>query len=201
MVSQGARGRVRVGPPLTSPDHSRPSQGTMTPGATRGHPRQPQGNPGHDARRPMPVALKAPTAPRYGSAAELAGYSGLSVKSVRRLVDAGKVRGLKVGRRLLIPFADMDRLILKGPADRAGTREANAMSAAPTITPPRRAFDEQGRVLPLSPEDFRRQAEEGIRALLAVRDMGDEAEQRATFDALMTALEEDRMSDRPRFRT
>ena len=53
-------------------------------------------------RRIMGSAARKVPDRRYGSAAELASYAGLSVKTIRRLVDAGKVRGHKVGRRLLI---------------------------------------------------------------------------------------------------
>jgi excisionase family DNA binding protein len=66
--------------------------------------------------------------PRFGSAAELAVYAGLSVKTIRRLVNAGNVRGLKVGRRLVIPFEDIDHHILKAKDDRGPI-----MSATPTL--------------------------------------------------------------------
>lgn len=64
------------------------------------------------------VAKSVSPSPRYGSVAELAKFAGLSPKTIRRLVEAGDIRGLKVGRRLLIPFEDMDRYIL-GRADRS----------------------------------------------------------------------------------
>ena len=47
--------------------------------------------------------------PRYGSVADLAIYSGLSPKSVRNLLDAGKLKSHKVGRRVLIAFSDFDQ--------------------------------------------------------------------------------------------
>jgi excisionase family DNA binding protein len=65
----------------------------------------------------MSSVVEAARVPRFGSAAELAAYAGLSVKTIRRLVDAGKVRGRKVGRRLLIPFEDIDAFILGAEDD------------------------------------------------------------------------------------
>jgi excisionase family DNA binding protein len=129
----------------------------------------------------------ASVAPRYGSASQVATYAGLSVKTIRRLVDAGKVRGHKVGRRVLIPFEDLDRLILRFP-DRGSPDMATAQQATPT----RRSLDEQGRAVPLSDEDLRRRAEEGRRLLAALDDIGDEPEQRETFAALKAALDEGR---------
>src|SRR4051794_28013407 len=105
---------------------------------------------------------------RYGSAAELAAYAGVSVKTVRRLVDVGKVRGLKLGRRLVIPFEDLDAHIL-----RIGDHGRPAMQA--TLSRP--TFDARGRALPLSPEEARRRSEEALRALADVEAMGDEEEQ------------------------
>jgi len=139
----------------------------------------------------MASVAEAGRVPRYGSAAELAVYTGLSVKTVRRLVDAGKVRGLKVGSRLLIPFEDLDAHILK-IADHP---------RRPTMlaTRPLSSFDARGRALPLPPDEERRRSEETIQALDELDAMGDDEEQRATFAALVAALDEDRLSDRRRF--
>jgi len=131
-------------------------------------------------------------APRFGSAAELAVYTGLSVKTVRRLVDAGKVRGLKVGSRLLIPFEDLDAHILKIGDHRPGRPTVQA-------TLPQSSFDARGRALPLPPDEERRRSEEAIQALDELDAMGDDEEQGATFAALVAALNEDRLSDRRRF--
>jgi excisionase family DNA binding protein len=144
----------------------------------------------------MSIAVRIPIQPRYGSAAELVSYAGLSIKTIRRLVDAGKVQGRKVGRRLLIPYEDLDRHILSFEDHRR-----DAMSAAvPQVTLPRRSTDARGRLIPLSPEEARLRAEEALRALDDVAAMGDEEEQRATLDMLMQALNEEPLSDRPRFR-
>ncbi len=128
--------------------------------------------------------------PRFGSAAELATYAGLSVKTIRRLVDAGRVRGRKVGRRLLIPFENLDTLVLRIQDHRSPTMQA----ALPQST-----FDARGRALALPPKEERRRADEAIRALDQLDTMGDDEEQRATFAVLVAAIEEDRLSDRRRF--
>jgi excisionase family DNA binding protein len=127
---------------------------------------------------------------RFGSAAELASYAGLSVKTIRRLVDAGKVRGRKVGRCLVIPFEDLDAHILEvGDEPRRPTMPA---------TRPRSSFDARGRALPLPADEERRRADEAILALDRLDEMGDEDEQRATLRGLMVNLDEDRLSDRRR---
>jgi excisionase family DNA binding protein len=127
--------------------------------------------------------------PRYGSAAELAAYAGVSVKTVHRLVDAGRVRGLKLGRRLLIPFQDLDHILEAEP------RRRPTMQA----TLPRPAFDARGRAVPLPADEERLRQAEALRALDELDAMGDEAEQAATFAALAAAIDEDRPSDRRRF--
>jgi excisionase family DNA binding protein len=140
-------------------------------------------------------ALAAPRrTPRYGSAAELAAYAGLSVKTVRRLVDAGKVAGHKVGRRVLIPFEDFDRLI-----SQPGTKEARPMSIAPSTTSPHRSVDARGRALPMTDAEVRARAKVAIRALDALDDIGDEAEQLQTLEALIEAIDSEPLSDRKRF--
>lgn len=117
-------------------------------------------------------------AARLGSAAELAAYSGLSAVTIRRLVKSGQVRGCKVGRRLLIPYEDLNTRVLKIEA---------AAPAAPVPT----AFasvDASGRAVALSPEEARRRAEGAIRALAALDDPAEEAEQRSTLAGLLEAL-------------
>ena len=141
----------------------------------------------------MPSVATSAPAQRYGSAAQVASYAGLSIKTVRRLVAAGKVRGRKVGRRLLIPFEDLDRLIL--PID--DHRRPAMPSASPTV-PPRSAVDARGRLLPLSDEQLRERASDVARGLAQLDDMGDADEQGRTLDALIAALDEDRLSDRKR---
>jgi excisionase family DNA binding protein len=128
--------------------------------------------------------------PRYGSAAELAAYAGVSPKTIRRLVDAGKVRGLKLGRRLVIPFQDVDDHIL-------GAEKARRPTMPATLT--RAAFDARGRALPLPADEESLRRAEALRALDELAAMGDDEEQRETFAALVEAIDGDRMSDRKRF--
>lgn len=64
----------------------------------------------------------------------------------------------------------------------------------------RGVIDAQGRLIPVSEEEIRRRAEEVARGLDALDEMGDEEEQRRTLDALMEALDEDRLSYRKRSR-
>jgi excisionase family DNA binding protein len=118
--------------------------------------------------------------PRYGSAAELAAYAGVSVKTVRRLVDAGKVRGLKLGRRLVIPFADFDDHILGAEKARRPT-----MPATPTLLTPQA----QPFVPPITPEELARRNAAAVALLDDLEDDvdGDE-EQRETMAVLRQAL-------------
>src|SRR4051812_35407801 len=101
-------------------------------GAARGRRGRPRGDLG---RPPMATVAKAPPAPRYGSVAELARYASLSPKTIRRLIGAGKIRGLKVGRRVLVSFVDLDRHVLRsaGRHPQAPDRETpRAVTTAPT---------------------------------------------------------------------
>ena len=74
------------------------------------------------------------------------------------------------------------------------------MSVAPTPITPHRSVDSRGRALPMTEEEIRARAEEIARGLAALDDMGDAEEQRDTLDFLRTAVDEDRLSDRRRFR-
>jgi hypothetical protein len=65
---------------------------------------------------------------------------------------------------------------------------------------PFRSTDARGRVVPLADAELDRRAEAAIRGLDALDDMGDEDEQRQTLEFLITAIDEDRLSDRKRFR-
>ncbi len=58
-------------------------------------------------RRPSPVA----------TIEEAAEYCRLSTKTIRRFVACGKLRGNRVGKRILITFAALDRLIGAGPGE------------------------------------------------------------------------------------
>lgn len=67
-----------------------------------------------------------------------------------------------------------------------------------TATPPS-AFDAQGRIIPRTAEEQRRHAENALRMLDSLLEMGDEQEQRETFEALRRGIDENRLSDRKRF--
>jgi len=141
----------------------------------------------------MPSATTIGRAPRYGSAAELASYAGLSVKTIRRMVDAGHVRGLKVGRRLVIPFEDLDHHAL-----RRGKNRRPTMPPIGQDVMPRRSTDPSGRAIALDEHQARRRAEEGIQALDALDDMGDEDDHRRTLEVLERAEAEGRLAYRGR---
>jgi hypothetical protein len=74
------------------------------------------------------------------------------------------------------------------------------MAIAPNPVSPFRSVDIHGRALPLTKEEILQRNAEAIRALDEVAEMGDEEEQRATLEALMTAIDEEPLSVRRRFR-
>jgi hypothetical protein len=64
----------------------------------------------------------------------------------------------------------------------------------------RSAVDSTGRAIPMSEPEVRARAAAIARGLAALDEMGDEDEQRATLEFLVTAIDEDRLSNRQRFR-
>lgn len=74
------------------------------------------------------------------------------------------------------------------------------MAIAPNPASPHRSVDARGRALPMTEEEIQRRAEEAIRALDEVAEIGDVEEQNATFEALMKGLNEEPLSFRKRFR-
>jgi excisionase family DNA binding protein len=139
------------------------------------------------ATRPVPV-------PRFGSPAAVAAFLGVSTKTVRRLVASESVPSYRLGRRVLVPYRDADQFVRQQQQKRART-----MAIAPTISP-QSSVDARGRALPLTEAEVRARAEAVARGLEALDAMGDAAEQRETLAYLMTAIDEDRLSDRRRFR-
>jgi len=92
-------------------------------------------------------------------------------------------------------------LVACGDADRfIQSRRVQAMAIAPTPVSPYRSVDIHGRALPMTEEEILQRNAEAIRALDEVAEMGDEEEQRATLEALMTAIDEEPLSARRRFR-
>jgi excisionase family DNA binding protein len=139
----------------------------------------------------MSSLVKSPPVQRYGSASELATYAGLSLRTVRRRVADGSLRSVKLGRRVLIPFTSIDR---------PRTQEHPNMASAATTVSPHRSVDSTGRALPMTEDEIRARNAIAIRALDAIKDMGDGEEQRQTLETLMEDIDAEPLSDRKRFR-
>ncbi len=73
------------------------------------------------------------------------------------------------------------------------------MSTAPSMALAQRTFDDRGRAIRLTDHEIRQRNALALAALDAVEGIGDDAEQRETLDYLMRVVDEDRLSDRPRF--
>ncbi len=73
------------------------------------------------------------------------------------------------------------------------------MATAPSMTLAQRSFDDQGRAIRLTEHEIRQRNALALAALDAVEVIGDDAEQRETLDYLVRVIDEDRLSDRPRF--
>ncbi len=74
------------------------------------------------------------------------------------------------------------------------------MDIASKPVSPYRSVDLHGRALLMTEEEILQRNAEAIRALDEVAEMGEEEEQRATLEALMTAIDEEPLSARRRFR-
>jgi hypothetical protein len=74
------------------------------------------------------------------------------------------------------------------------------MATAPTPVSPYLSVDIHGRAVPMTEEEILKRNAKAIQALDEVAEMGDEEEQRATLEALMTAVDEEPLSARRRFR-
>ena len=62
-----------------------------------------------------------------------------------------------------------------------------------------RSFDDRGQAVPLTEDEVHQRNALALAALEAVEAIGDDIEQRETLDDLMRVVDEDRLSDRPRF--
>jgi hypothetical protein len=93
---------------------------------------------------------------------------------------------------LLVTRRDADRFIQ--------SRRVQAMAIAPKPVSPHRSVDIHGRALPMTEEEILQRNAGALRALDEVAEMGDEEEQRATLEALMTSIDEEPLSARRRFR-
>ena len=83
------------------------------------------------------------------------------------------------------------------PVVDSGNSRRSIMDTIQTGSPS--TFNARGRAIPLPPDEEHRRALGAIEALERLDEMGDEAEQRATLEALMKAIDEDRLSDRKQF--
>lgn len=73
------------------------------------------------------------------------------------------------------------------------------MATVPSTDRSLRSFDDQGRAIRLTEDEIRRRNALALAALDAIQQIGGEAEQRETLEHLMRVVDEDRLSDRPRF--
>ena len=71
-------------------------------------------------------------------------------------------------------------------------------TAPPTAISPR-SFDDRGWAVRLTVDEVRERNALALAALDAVEEIGDDAEQCETLDYLVRVVDEDRLSDRPRF--
>jgi hypothetical protein len=73
------------------------------------------------------------------------------------------------------------------------------MAAASSLITPAQTFDDRGRALLLTDDEVRARNALALAALDEIDGIGDDAEQRETLDYLMRVVDQDRLSDRPRF--
>jgi len=62
-----------------------------------------------------------------------------------------------------------------------------------------RSFDDRGQAIRLTEDEIHRRNALALAALETIEAIGDDIEQRETLDYLMRVVDEDRLSDRPRF--
>ena len=73
------------------------------------------------------------------------------------------------------------------------------MATAPPTKASPRSFDDRGRAVRLTEDEIRERNALALAALDAIEEIGDDDEQRETLDYLVRVVDEDRLSDRPRF--
>ena len=74
------------------------------------------------------------------------------------------------------------------------------MAVAPSTVSPHRSVDAHGRALPMTDAEIRARAEVAVRALAEVADMTDETDTDEVWEQFTRGVNEDRLSDRKRFR-
>jgi hypothetical protein len=77
--------------------------------------------------------------------------------------------------------------------------EETTMAMVPSMAASRRSFDDRGRAVQLTDKEIRQRNTLALAALDAIEEIGDDVEQRETLDYLLRVIDEDRLSDRPRF--
>ena len=73
------------------------------------------------------------------------------------------------------------------------------MATLPSTAASQRSFDDRGQAIQLTEDEIRQRNELALAALEVIEGIGDDAEQRETLDYLIHSVDEDRLSDRPRF--
>ena len=134
------------------------------------------------------MSAVASPAPRYGSTSAVATYSGLSERTVKRLVQRGRLPRLKAGRRTLIRFSDVDSYLSSPVRETVMATIHRPEPAAPPIVPT------------ITPDELTRRNRAAIALLDEWEADGDEEEQRETMAVLREALGKRRViSRRPLF--
>lgn len=80
------------------------------------------------------MSARAPTGPRWAYLAEAEEYSGLSARTLRRWISAGRLPGSYLGKKIQVDLNDLDDLRKPVPAGRISPRmgEADGASLAQT---------------------------------------------------------------------
>ena len=74
------------------------------------------------------------------------------------------------------------------------------MATAPTTDSPHRSIDARGRALPMTDAEIRARAKVAIKALEQIADDIDDTDTDEMCEAIEHGIDEDRLSDRKRFR-
>ena len=137
----------------------------------------------------MSTAATTLMPPRFGSAADVSALTGLSVKTIRRRVKDGTIRGVKLGRRVLIPLDAIDRPTPRADDHRPRTQEAPPMA---TIHNPGTGPATAGRLKPLTDHERRARTAALGRALDDIAGMTDETDTDEVWRDVMRGVDESR---------
>jgi excisionase family DNA binding protein len=139
----------------------------------------------------MSAAERMPPSPLYVSAREVVNLTGVSLKTVRRRIKDGTLPRVRLGRRVLIPFAALLGDDPRAQEPRPEPTEAPSMATAPTATP-HRSVDPAGRLLPLTDEERRARSEALGRALDDIAGMTDDSDTDEVWRDVMRGIDETR---------